>query len=99
MKKPALSRIISLALAIPLLLPLGAAPVTAQENCWDNSAIQSALSSGQIQPVASVLAREGVPESTQVLTVKVCDQGGAPVYVIAVLEASGQARNLTLSAQ
>jgi hypothetical protein len=99
MKKTALSRITSLALAIPLLLPLGAAPVVAQENCWDNSAIQSALSSGQIQPVASVLAREGIPGSTQVLTVKVCEQGGAPVYVIAVLEESGQARNLTLGAQ
>lgn len=89
----------ALILALPLVLPFGAAPSLAQENCWDNSTIQSALASGQIQPVSAVLAREGVPRSTEVLSVKVCEQGGTPVYVLAVLEASGQARNLTLNAQ
>ena len=85
--------------AAALVLPVGLHSATAQDGCWDNAAIQSALSSGQIQPVAAVLAREGIPGSTEVLSVKVCEQGGSPVYIIAVLEASGQARNLTISAR
>lgn len=92
-------RLLSLVLAIGLSLPLGVGPAVAQEACWDNSAIQAALAEGRIQPVAAVLAREGIAPSTEVLSVKVCEQGGVPVYVLAVLEAAGQARNLTVSAQ
>lgn len=99
MKNAFLSRLTSMALALSLSLPLGAMPVAAQEACWDNSTIQSALAEGRIQPVAAVLSREGIDPSTEVLNVKVCEQGGAPVYVLAVLETSGQARNLTLSAR
>lgn len=99
MKKALLSRLISLALAASLVVPASLGPALAQDGCWDNAAIQAALANGQIQPVAAVLAREGIPSTTQVLTVKVCDQGGAPVYQLAVLEASGEARNLTLNAQ
>lgn len=99
MKNALLSRITSAALVVALVAPLGAGPAVAQDGCWDNSAIQSALANGQIRPVAEVLGREGIPSSTQVLNVKVCDQGGSLVYVLAVLEASGEARNLTLSAQ
>ncbi|WP_417580467.1 hypothetical protein [Pelagibacterium sp.] len=94
-----MSRLTSLALALSLSLPLGVVPAVAQEACWDNSTIQSALAEGRIQPVAAVLSREGIDPSTEVLSVKVCEQSGALVYVLAVLEASGQARNLTLSAQ
>lgn len=86
-------------LAATLVLPFGAAPALAQGACWDNAAIQSAVAGGQIRSVADVLAREGIPGSTQVLNVKVCEQGGGPVYVLAVLEASGEARNLTLNAR
>ncbi|SDZ96786.1 hypothetical protein SAMN05428936_101703 [Pelagibacterium halotolerans] len=99
MKNAFVSRLTSLALALSLSLPLGAMPVAAQEVCWDNSAIQAALAEGRIQPVAAVLSREGIDPSTEVLSVKVCEQGGALVYVLAVLETSGQARNLTLNAQ
>lgn len=99
MKKVLLSTMASIAFAATLALPFGAGPAFAQDGCWDNAAIQSAVASGQIRPVADVLAREGIPGSTQILNVRVCDQGGAPVYVLAVLEASGEARNLTVSAR
>lgn len=99
MKNSFLSRLASLALALSLLVPLGAIPAVGQEGCWDNATIQAALAEGRIQPVAAVLAREGIDPSTEVLGVKVCEQGGSPVYVLAVLEAAGQARNLTLQAQ
>lgn len=99
MKNTILPRLASLVLALSLSVPLGTMPAVAQEACWDNSAIQAALADGSIQPVAAVLSREGIDPTTQVLSVKVCDAGGAPVYVLAVLEASGEARNLTLNAQ
>lgn len=89
----------SAALLASLAVPLGAGSASAQDGCWDNAAIQSALAAGQIRPVADVLAREGIPPTTQVLNVKVCNQGGGPVYVLAVLEPSGEARNLTVRAQ
>ena len=99
MKNTVLPRLASLVLALGLIVPLGVMPAAAQEACWDNSAIQAALADGSIQPVAAVLSREGIDPSTEVLSVKVCEQGGALVYVLAVLEANGQARNLTLNAQ
>ncbi|SDG36596.1 hypothetical protein [Pelagibacterium luteolum] len=99
MKKSFASRISMLILALGLFASAGAAPAVAQGGCWDNATIQAALSEGRIQPVAAVLSREGIDPSTEVLSVRVCDQGGALVYVLAVLEASGEARNLTLNAQ
>lgn len=99
MKKSFASRISLLILALGLAMPLGVTPAVAQGSCWDNSAIQAALAEGRIQPVAAVLSREGIDPSTEVLSVRVCDQGGALVYVLAVLESSGEARNLTLNAQ
>ncbi|WP_116652856.1 hypothetical protein [Pelagibacterium sediminicola] len=99
MKKVLLSRFVSAALAATLVLPVGAGAAFAQGACWDNAAIQAAVASGQILSLADARAREGIPGSTQILDVKVCEQGGAPVYVIAVLEASGEARNLTISAR
>ncbi|WP_127145666.1 hypothetical protein [Pelagibacterium montanilacus] len=99
MKKAPHTHRAALVLAAALMFPLGPGIASAQQGCWDNSAIQSAVASGEIQPVASVLSREGIPGSTEVLSVKVCDQGGSIVYVVAVLEADGQARNLTLNAR
>lgn len=99
MKKALVSRIASLVLGLSLSLPLGIAPAMAQDGCWDNAGIQAALAEGRIQPVAAVLAREGIDPSTEVLNVRVCEQGGGLVYVLAVLEASGEARNLTLDAR
>lgn len=98
MKNTFLSRIIPVLVSAALVVPVGSGAAVAQGACWDNGQIQSALSSGQIRSVAEVLAREGIPPSTQVLNVRVCEQGG-PVYILSVLEASGEARNLTVSAQ
>lgn len=99
MKTNILSRLIAVFLIAGAALPFGALPAAAQQVCWDNARIQAAVSQGQIQPVSAVLAREGIPGSTQVLSVKVCEDGGRIVYVLAILEASGQARNLTVGAQ
>jgi hypothetical protein len=99
MKKALLSRFVSAALAATLVLPLGAGSAVAQEVCWDNIRIQTAVASGEIAPIADVLAREGIPAANVRGAVKVCEQGGQLVYVLPVLEASGEARNLTVSAQ
>jgi hypothetical protein len=100
MKKTALFRIVSLALALTVLAPATLSQVAAQGGgCMGNAEIQEAISAGRIAPVGQVLAREGIPSSTQVLSVRVCEQGGGLQYVLAVLEASGEARNLTLPAQ
>ncbi len=99
MKKALLSGLLSATFAAASALSLGAGSAVAQDACWDNAAIQSAVAAGQIRPVAEVLAREEIPDTTQILNVKVCEQQGAPVYVLAVLEASGEARNVTVSAQ
>ncbi|GGA54187.1 hypothetical protein [Pelagibacterium lentulum] len=99
MKNALFSRILSVIVTAALLAPAGSGAAFAQGGCWDNSTIQAALAEGRIQPVASVLAREGISPSTQVLNVRVCEQGGGLVYVLAVLESSGEARNLTLNAQ
>lgn len=97
--KNTLSHILTIALLIAAPLSVSVTPAAAQSGCWDPPAIQAALAEGHIQPVGQVLAREGIPASTEVLSVKVCEQGGAPVYVLAVLGASGEAKNLTLNAQ
>lgn len=99
MKNVLLSRIIPAVVSAALVLPVGFGPAAAQGTCWDNGQIQSALAGGQIRSVAEVLAREGIPPSTQVLNVRVCEQSGGPVYILSVLEASGEARNLTVGAQ
>lgn len=68
------------------------------DDCLDNRAIQDAIASGMIAPVDVVLAENGVGGDEQVLSVKVCDQGGGLVYVVAVLGPDGDARNLVLPA-
>ena len=99
MKNALFSHFLSVIVVVALLAPAGSGAAFAQDACWDNSTIQAALAEGRIQPVAAVLSREGIDPSTEVLSVKVCEQSGALVYVLAVLESSGQARNLTLNAQ
>lgn len=98
MKKALRLSAVIIATMVMLIPFVSVTALHAQQSCWDDGAVQAAVSSGQIQPISQVLAREGISGSTQVLSVKVCEQGGAPVYVVAVLEASGSAKNLTLRA-
>lgn len=94
---PKLSAPIAFALALVVGLA-GTAPTQAQA-CLDKRQIQEAVASGQIMSLDAVLASAGVDPSAEILSVEVCDQGGALVYVIGVLSPDGQAQNLTLSAQ
>lgn len=90
-----------LAIVAPLMFLSAAGSANAQGggSCLDNRAIQSAISAGQILPLASALSKAGVDPSQEVLSVQVCDQGGGNyIYVVAVLNSQGQAENLTLSA-
>ncbi|WP_404405372.1 hypothetical protein [Pelagibacterium halotolerans] len=97
--KNALSHILTMALLAAAPLSVSVTPAAAQSACWDRSQIQAAVAEGRIRDVGQVRAREGIPSSTEVLDVKVCEQGGTLVYVLTVYDASGETRDLTLNAQ
>ena len=67
-------------------------------DCLGKRDIQNAVNSGQIQPLSDVLANAGIDQNQEVLSVQVCEQGGGLVYLVAVLDPSGNAQNLTLPA-
>ena len=94
-----MTRLLFTFLSVALVSAMLLAPAWAQENCLTDAQIQSAVASGNIQPVARVLEREGIPASTQVLSVRVCETGEGLSYVLAVLGEAGEARTLTVSAQ
>lgn len=87
-------------LAVALSLTVAAtSPSMAQGgSCLGKRDIQNAVSSGDILPLASILSYAGVEQSQEVLSVKVCDRGGQPYYVVAVVDAYGEVQNLTLNA-
>lgn len=93
-----LTRKLLSSLSIALVLGLAVTSV-ASAACLDKRQIQEAVSSGQIMSLDAVLSSAGIDRSAEVLNVQVCDQGGQLVYIIGVLSPSGQAENLTLSAQ
>lgn len=86
-----------------LLLTIGAAPaepVLAQgSDCLSNRAIQDAIAAGEIAPLARVLASAGVGADAEILSVRVCRDGGGYNYIVAVMGRNGNARNLTLPAR
>lgn len=97
MKKAVVTFLTAASLAITIAMAVGTAPALAAD-CLNNRGIQDAIASGEIAPVAVVLANNGVGGDEEVLSVKVCDQGGGLVYVVAVLGPDGDARNLVLPA-
>ena len=86
-------------IAIVLAVGLASTGSASAQSCLDNRQIQEAVSSGEIMSLADVLASAGVDSSADVLSVQVCDEGGALVYIIGVLSPDGEAQNLVLSAQ
>lgn len=96
MKANAPKLLATIGAVIGMSVLLGVPAAAAQ--CLDNRAIQDAIASGEIAPVSDILAANGVGADEQVLSVKVCEDGGGLVYVIAVLGPDGDARNLTLPA-
>ena len=86
--------------AASLMLPLAAiGPATAQdESCLSKRDIQSVVASGQILALPDALAYAGIDSSQEVLSVNVCDYGGELYYVLAVIDAYGEAQNVTLNA-
>lgn len=97
MKTLTLKFLASFAVALTVGLA-AAAPVQAQA-CLDKRQIQEAVSSGQIMSLDAVLASAGVGGNAEILSVQVCDEGGRLVYIIGVLNPSGEAQNLVLNAQ
>lgn len=89
------------AVAIAVLTLSGAAvtPSTAQDSCLGKREIQSAISAGEILPLADILSMAGIDSSQEVLSVQVCDQGGQFYYMVAVLDTYGEAQNLVLNAR
>jgi len=96
-QSPKPSAAVTLALALALAVA-GTTGAKAQA-CLDRYAIQEAVASGQIVSLDVALANAGVDPKAEILNVQVCDQGGALVYVIGVLNPDGTAQNLTLRAQ
>ena len=86
-------------IALALVVGLAGTGSASAQSCLDNRQIQEAVSSGEIMSLADVLASAGVDSSADVLSVQVCDEGGALVYIIGVLSPDGEAQNLVLSAQ
>ena len=86
-------------IALALVVGLVGTGSASAQSCLDNRQIQEAVSSGEIMSLADVLASAGVDSSADVLSVQVCDEGGALVYIIGVLSPDGEAQNLVLSAQ
>jgi uncharacterized membrane protein YkoI len=76
-----------------------ATPSAAQDNCLGKREIQSAIAAGEILPLAQILSLAGIDSSQEVLSVQVCNRGGEPYYVVAVLDAYGEAQNLVLNAR
>ena len=74
------------------------APALAQtEHCLTPREIQTAIESGQVQPLAAILAAAGI--SDEPLSVQLCRQpDGRLFYVVAVLGPTGDAQNLVLNA-
>jgi hypothetical protein len=97
MKKLLLTLCAPFVVALPIVFAC-AMPALAQGQCLSNREIQAALASGEIQPVASVLANAGVGRDETLVSVKVCKEGGGLVYVVAVIGPDGNPRNLTLPA-
>ncbi len=67
------------------------------DGCLSNRDLQAAIASGEIPPVAEVLAAQGISPD-DVLSVKACDEGGEIVYVVGVLDEYGEAQTLVLRA-
>lgn len=95
--KPNAHKLLATLGAVMGMIGLLSVPVIAAD-CLGNRAIQDAIAAGEIAPVDEVLAANGVGGDEQVLSVKVCDEGGGLFYVISVLGPDGDARNLTLPA-
>ncbi|MEX0627174.1 MAG: hypothetical protein WEB63_08280 [Cucumibacter sp.] len=88
-------------LHLPLRLPaaIGLILNFAQAGlCFSNPQIQASVVSGQILPLAALLAQAGIGPGAQVLSAKVCETGQGPVYFVSVLDAYGEARNIALNA-
>jgi hypothetical protein len=81
------------------VLALGlATPSFAQNDCLGKREIQDAIAAGEILPLADIMSMAGIA-SQEVLSVQVCDRGGQPYYMIAVLDTYGEAQNLVLNAR
>ena len=69
----------------------------AQEQCLSDTELTAAITAGEIQTYAQVMAREGITDA-KVLSVQACRGDGGWVYQLGVINAAGEARTLVLQA-
>jgi hypothetical protein len=65
--------------------------------CLDNREIQQGINSGKILPLSEVLANEGI--SQRPLSVRVCEVGGRPHYVVNLIDSYGDSERVVLNAE
>ncbi len=74
-------------------------PALAQEReCLSDRQIYSGVEQGQLASLDEVLRANGVDRSSEILSVRVCDDGGGYAYYVGVLNSYGEAQTLVLPA-
>ena len=75
----------------------GAAHAQDHGDCLNKRDIQQAIESGEIAPLADIMAEAGVNERP--LSVQVCDVDGSPHYVVNMMDSYGDSQRIVLNAQ
>jgi hypothetical protein len=74
-------------------------PAFAQEReCLSDRQIYAGVEEGEIAPLDDVLRANGIDRSTEILSVRVCGDGGGYSYYVGVLNSYGEAQTLVLPA-
>ena len=96
MKKSVTTLMAVLVAALTLSVATASPSYAQGGTCLDKRESQDALNSGEIQPLSNVLANAGVDQ--EVLDYDVCERNGQFVYLVVVVDPSGDAQKLTLPA-
>ena len=76
-----------------------AAPAFAQEReCLSDRQIYAGVEQGELASLEDVLRANGIDRSSEILSVRVCDDDGGYAYFVGVLNSYGEAQTLVLPA-
>ncbi|MGN6103478.1 MAG: hypothetical protein ACTHOR_20255 [Devosia sp.] len=85
-----------------IIAAMAAAPLqgaAAAGTCIDNRAVQALIAQHRIKTWPAIKALAGISdEYKEVSAVRVCEQGGAPYYVVNVAGPSGESKQLVINA-
>ena len=82
-----------------MLASAGVSSPTRAAACMDNRAVQALIAAHQIKTWPAIKALAGISDKyKEVSAVRVCEQGGAPYYVVNVAGPSGESKQLVLNA-